>query len=534
MEKANHLLKPVLDAAAMRAADAFTIDELGIPGFTLMETAGREAARMAAAWMQIPDSGAVPAHIVVCTGKGNNGGDGLVLARYMLQEGCRVTVLMTAGAVELTPDCAANLQVLEKMMHAGVASRLTLQSAGTWTARDLEGMQADLLVDALLGTGLESGIRSPMDEIVRAINENPAPVLALDLASGLSASSGQAFIPCVQADVTVTMGAVKAGHLLQDGPDRSGIVKVADIGIPMAVLEREAGRPGSGFLSTDDWAVSQLRPRSRQDHKYSTGPTLVAGGSADYPGAPALAARAAARSGSGYVLVIGPDSIRSQLQEMLDAIPVAAWPDGPFRDSSADILVEHLDARWSKAKALLIGPGLGRDEEIRAWVWALLDRFDGPVVLDADALFAIKKYRERVAASSRGRWILTPHEGELARLDDGTGEDGSRISRVQRLATAWNCVILAKGQPSITAAPDGRVIVNATGHPAAATAGTGDVLAGITVGLLAQGVHPFNAAAAGIHIGGTAASKFVERGAAQSLVASDIIDVLPDVLRHLT
>ena len=534
MEDANHLLKPVLDAAAMRAADAFTIDELGIPGFTLMETAGREAARMAADWIDNTIPGVDPGHVAIFVGKGNNGGDGLVVARWLLQRTYHITVLLTAEPSDLSPDCAANLQILEKMMDTGAVGKLTLKNAGAWTAEDLSDLNADFLIDALFGTGLESSLRSPFGDIVRALNDHPAPVLALDVPSGLSASSGRAFDPCVCAALTVTMGALKVGLLLQDGPDVCGGVQVADIGIPSAVLQQKARGTGSGFLSNDQWAASHLRPRSRQDHKYSTGPTLVVGGSAAFPGAPVLAARAAARIGSGYVVAIGPDAIRRQLQESLDAIPVSGWSAGLPTMNSVDALIADLDTRWSKAKAMLIGPGLGREDGTRDLIWALLDRFPGSVVLDAGALFAIKDDQERVAAASKGRWILTPHEGELSRLDNGALEDDNRISRIQRLSSSWNCVILAKGQPTITAAANGRVIVNSTGHPAAATAGSGDVLAGIIAGLLAQGLEPFAAAAAGIHIGGTAARQFVERGAAQSLVASDIIDALPDVLRHLT
>jgi len=521
IERADILL-PVLDAAAMRAADAFTIEELGIPGFTLMEIAGREAARMAADLL-----GKEPGNVLVCVGKGNNGGDGLVAARWLLEAGHHVHVLLTAAEENLSEDCRANLAVLTRRQEAGLAPNLVLMDAGTWSIDDVAVLPAQLVIDALFGTGLESALRSPYDDLVRAMNAHTAPILALDIPSGLSATSGQAFDPCISAAATATMGALKAGHLLEDGPDVCGRIGVVDIGIPAGVLRKEA----SGFLSTDAWVSEDLRPRTRHDHKYSTGPTLIAGGSPAFPGAPVLASRAAARIGSGYVVALGPDTIRSTLQESLDAIPVAGWKTDIPPPEAVTSLQTELDTRWSKARALLIGPGLGRDESTHDLIWSLLDRFDGPVVLDADALFAIQYDRERVAEASGGRWILTPHEGELARLDPKT--HANRIKGVRHAASSWNCVVLAKGQPSITAAPDGRVMINGSGHPAAATAGSGDVLAGITAGLLAQGLEPFAAAAAGIHIGGTAAGHFVEQGAAQSLVATDIIDALPNVLRQL-
>ncbi|MDA0874279.1 MAG: NAD(P)H-hydrate dehydratase [Bacteroidetes bacterium] len=530
----KRLLRPVLSAAAMRAADGHTIAELGMPGFTLMEAAGREAARIAATLVP------VGSRVLVCCGKGNNGGDGVVLARWMAEAGYAVDVLLAAAPDQLSTDTAAHLDLLQRWPGSGVHLQTDVRAPYALPA-------ADLIVDALFGTGLTSAIRAPFDALIAAINAHPAPVLALDVPSGLSSDSGRALGACVQAVATVTMGALKSGLLLGDGPEQAGTVHVADIGIPATVLFERTDDPGSACLSTDAWVQAHLRPRTRQDHKYTTGPTIVLGGSEDYPGAPILAARAAARVGSGYVVAGAPSSIRAILREKLDAIPVVSWETG--HSNLAEGLIQALDTRWTKARAILLGPGLGRTPEVRTLIWDLLDRTQAPVVLDADALFAVAGDRERIAAASGGRWILTPHDGEAARLEAGDTMDpsahadpsvhadpsthahsGNRIERARALARAWNCVILWKGQPSLTASPDGRVIINASGHPAAATAGSGDVLAGIVTGLLAQGLEPAVAAAAGIHISGTAAARFVERGPAQSMVAPDLIEMLPSVL----
>lgn len=509
------VLVPVLSAAAMRAADEATINRIGIPGFTLMESAGREAARIAAE--MVP----VGSRVLVCCGKGNNGGDGLVLARWLAEAGYRVQVCVAAPERELSGDAAAHLAILQRWP----SENLTLHV--DWKAPfDLQ--PADLIVDALFGTGLTSALRAPFDALVTALNDHPAPILALDVPSGLSSDTGEAPGACIRASATVAMGALKSGLLLGDGPDLAGKVHVAAIGIPSGVLRERTGHAGSGLLSTDAWVRSHLRPRTRHDHKYTTGPALVIGGSDDFPGAPVLAARAAARVGSGYVVAAGPASIRANLLEKLDAIPVASWDPG--RPDTAEDLIASLDSRWHKARAVLLGPGLGRSDAAVALVWSLLERATAPVVLDADALWAVASDRERIASLSAGRWILTPHEGEAARLEAGLPATPNRIERVRALAREWNCVVLLKGQPSLTATPDGRVIINATGHPAAATAGSGDVLAGIVTGLVAQGLEPAVAAAAGIHIGGTAAARFVERGPAQTLIAPDLIDLLPLVL----
>jgi NAD(P)H-hydrate epimerase len=533
IERAD-ILHPVLDAAAMRAADAWTIQTLGVAEAALMETAGREAARMAAGMLSGPVQDTRTLRVVVCAGKGNNGGDGLVAARWLLDAGFGVHVFLTAPPTEGSEGYRANLAILTRLLDMGHAPGLVLRHAGDWSIEEWPGMPADLIIDGLFGTGLEASLRPPFDVLVRRMNEHGAPILSLDIPSGLSASTGRAFDPCIQATATVSMGALKTGHLLEDGPDVSGRIEVARIGIPSTQVRQQAASPGSGFLSTDAWVSVHLRPRSRHDHKYTTGPTIVVGGSPAFPGAPVLAARAAARVGSGYVVTAGPERIKALLQERLDAIPVSAWSEEQDAEAAVADMIEELGSRWTKARALLVGPGMGRGEDVRARLWALLDRFDGPVVLDADALFAIREDRDRIAARAEGRWILTPHEGELARLAPHMPRDISRIEHVRQVAHAWKCVVLAKGQPSISAAPDGRVMINSSGHPAAATAGSGDVLAGITAGLLAQGLDPFAAAAAGIHIGGTAASQFVEGKAAQSLTAPDIIDALPNVLRQLT
>ena len=511
-------MQPVLSSAAMRAADEAAISGLGIPGFALMETAGREAARLADEFLD------GPSRILVCCGKGNHGGDGLVLARWLLDAGHTVDVRVAGSNTSLSADSLQNLRILERISSAHPELPLTITL--DWDGSDnLPG--ADLIVDALFGTGLSTALRAPFDRIVEAMNAHQAPIVALDLPSGLSADSGMALGACIQARMTVTMGALKTGLLLGDGPELAGQIHTAGIGIPLRTLQSFAREAGCGFLSTDTWVRAHLRPRTRQDHKYTTGPTLVVGGSDAFPGAPVLAARAAARMGSGYVVAAGPHAIHGQLVDKLDAIPVAG-----FDERQPEQLIETLETRWSKATALLVGPGLGRSEQRTTFLMTLLESFKGPVVLDADALWAVADQRERIAALSRGQWILTPHEGEAKRL--GSPASAFRVEWASNLAQEWNCVVLLKGQPSVTASPDGHVVINATGHPAAATAGTGDVLAGMVAGLLAQGLEPLVAAAAGIHVGGTAAACFVEGGASQSLVATDLIETLPDVLRSLS
>jgi len=514
-------LAPVLTAASMRESDRISIEEIGISGFTLMESAGRESALIAHEMI----SDIADPHVVILCGKGNNGGDGFVIARYLVQDGIRVSVLLTAPIESYTGDALKNLDILHTLIERDLAAGLTIAEAES----HLNALHdADLIVDALLGTGLASEVREPIASYIAVINDCDAAVLAVDMASGLNADSGEIMGISVVANVTATMGAAKTGLLVGQGPDVSGIIQVVDIGIPPRVLASQASLSGCGFLSDDTYVSERLLPRKRSDHKYSTGPALVVGGSESFPGAPALAARGAARAGSGYVVCCCPEEIRGLLLEKLDEIPVEGWT---AVNNGVQELVERLGSRWEKAKAMLIGPGMGREDGTHDVVRDFLTRFQGPAVIDADALFALQSDREWVAAHSEGKWVFTPHEGEFRRLSGSEPESGdNRLETAQRFAANWNVILLLKGQPSITAAPDGTVVVNRTGNPAVGTAGSGDVLAGIVAGLLAQGMTPSDAALCGIHIAGTAADDSVQEGASQSLVASDILSALPATL----
>ena len=521
---------PVLTASAMREADRESIEDLKIPGFILMECAGKAAARRAMGMLPTDRTG----RVFICCGKGNNGGDGIVLARFLALFGHRVDVWLSHHPSSFGEDALAHWHLFERLLPENAGADANIRVVDS--ARP-DG-DVDLIVDALFGTGLRSSVRSPIDEVIRGLNAHPAPILALDMPSGLQADTGEGMQPCIVAAATVTMGALKAGMLLGDGPDVCGSVHVADIGIPAVVLARAAQHAGCARRSSDPWVAERIRPRTRADHKYTTGPALIAGGSEAFPGAPALAARGAARAGSGYVIALCPSEIRTILQEKLDAIPVSSWSH--LDNASADELIDLLGDRWSKAKALLVGPGLGQQEDMGSFVWHLLERFDGPAVIDADgisSLALLPRIAQEFAERSKGRWILTPHDGEFRRLLHASAEaesltEGNRIETARAFAARWNCVLLLKGLPSCCASPDGDVLVNATGNSAVGTAGTGDVLAGIETGLLAQGLSPFDAAACGIHLGGTAADDFVEEGAPQSMVAPDILDLLPTVLNR--
>ena len=521
-------LPPLLTAEAMRAADGFTIDTYGIPGFTLMESAGRGAANVLLDRYG-PFDDAAP--VLVLCGPGNNGGDGLVVARQLVEHGVSVHVVLMRD--DLSPDAQHNRDLLEALQsHA--ADRLAITPFRDVEALEADHARASLLVDALLGTGLSSPLREPIRSVVGWMNAHPSRTVALDVPTGLHSDTGAVLGDAVRADATMTMGAEKIGCRLARGPEHAGDVAVLEIGIPGFALRREADRDGCAFATTDAAVRHWWPPRASDAHKYSAGMAVVIGGAPQYTGAPVLASNAAACSGAGYVLCACPQSVQPALSAQLTAVPTHALPEtddggldpGGARDALDDVL--------DKADALLVGPGLGRADGTQAFVRSLLASADRPVVIDADGLNALAGIiDDHAAAHADGNWLLTPHAGELRRLAPDADLDDP-VRTAQLLADRWNSAVLLKGHPSVVAAPGGRAYVGSTGRPALATAGTGDVLAGQCVSLMAQGVAPAEAAATALHVGGRAAALYADQQDPRTLTAPALVDALPRAAHHVT
>ncbi|MBO6574191.1 MAG: NAD(P)H-hydrate dehydratase [Rhodothermales bacterium] len=484
-------MRPFLSSSAMREADRQTIEEIGIAGATLMETAGREAVR--ALLEARPRPGAVG---ILC-GKGNNGGDGLVMARVLADLGVQARVWLVSDD-GLSLDAEAQLEILKR--HGGASF--------VHTADRMSG--CTVLVDALLGTGQAAAPRAPLDTAVRAINQANGFVVAIDVPTGLNADTGEAAGDVVRADLTVTMGAAKAGLLLGRGPDVAGRVVTAEIGIPPGVLAALSGEAGSGHLSDDAWVIERLPVRPRQAYKYSTGPTLVVGGSIKYPGAPVLAASAAARIGSGYVVCAFPED--------------ATWT-GP---AEIPTVSQAAPGEWlERARAVLVGPGLGRGEQARDVVEQVLRRSQAPVVIDADGLRAASELGRLQGEANR---ILTPHAGEFLHMTGLDAMPENPVTAARTWAERWNAVLVLKGAPTVIADATGQAVICTAGTPALATAGTGDVLAGLCAGLLAMGLQPFEAAVCATHVGGACAERYGRLRAPSTMMAADLIRHLPLVL----
>ena len=514
--------EPILSTDAMRAADRRTIEAFGLPGFTLMETAGRGAAEM----IERVYGAQAGRHVLVLAGKGNNGCDGFVVARVLAGRGARVRVVTLATEEEATEDTAHNLRLFRALVAHDERLQLDVFEHISQIAA---AHPPDLVVDALLGIGVTAPLRAPVDTLARWMNGQAAPVVALDVPTGLDSDTGLAQPDAVRANLTVTMAAKKTGLLFNDGPGQAGRVEVVEIGIPQHLLADAIALPGSALRSTDA-AVRRLLPtRAADAHKYSAGKVVTVAGSDAFPGAAVMASEAAARAGAGAVVCCTAASARPTIEAKLTEVMTVALPetdDGSLAPSALDSITEQT----ASADAVLVGCGLGKHPKTQALVRDLLPRLDGPVVVDADGLNALAGHTDLVAEHADGRWVLTPHLGELKRL---VGEDLDATNRVRlaaEWAERWQSVLVVKGMPSVVGTPDGRVFVGGSGNPALATAGTGDVLAGMTVGLLAQGLAPAEAAICALHLGGLAADRWAATRAPRTLLATDILRELPHVL----
>jgi NAD(P)H-hydrate epimerase len=496
-------LDPLYDADGMRAVDRWAIEEMGVPSLELMEAAGRAVADAVG---ELAPEGPIR---VVC-GKGNNAGDGLVAARYLAEAGFEVEALLLWPAAELSGDAAANL------------ARFPVEHVGGDLAPRLAGSGA--VVDAIFGTGFAGEPREPALGAIAAIDGCEAPVVACDIASGVDASSGEVAGAAVQAGITVSFHAAKLGHRIAPGKWHTGELRVAPIGIP----DGAPGKPVAGAIGT---AVLEAAPRrGAGSTKFSSGQVTIAGGSRGLTGAVQMSSRAAIRAGAGYATVAVPADLEPIFAMGQPEVMSVGCPggDGCLAPGSAKSLLRAFE----RAAAGVLGPGLGRDPGSVELAREVLGAIEAPLVLDADGLNAFAGALGRIAAREAPT-VLTPHAGELGRLLERPAEEISahRLASAREAAKSAGAVVVLKGDDTIVT--DGeRVAVNALSAPALATAGTGDVLSGIVAALLARGLEPFAAACAAVIAHARAGRDAATRiGAAESVIATDVIDSIPAGLR---
>jgi NAD(P)H-hydrate epimerase len=492
-------LRGLPDPERMRATDAWAIRERGIPGLELMERAGRGLADVVG---EVAATGPVA---VVC-GKGNNGGDGYVAARMLRYEGREVRVLAVAPVDELRGDARINAERVE-----GIEA---------FDAARLDGCA--VAVDALLGTGFAGTPHGAVAEAIAALNAAGLPVVAADVPSGVDAAAGVVEGEAVDAAATATFAAAKPGLWINPGKSHAGTVRVIDIGIPEgAPIEP----PDVGLI--DDAALLELLPsRASGWTKFTSGHVVVAGGSRGLTGAPTLACEAAQRAGAGYVTACVPASQQPILAGRLLEAMTRALPDddGAHTAAGAEAVLE-LAARGG---ALVVGPGIGRSDGAFAFARDLVARAAVAVVLDADGLNAHAGDLGALTARAAPT-ILTPHEGELARLldIDSSAVQARRLEHVRAAAAAAQAIVLLKGDDTLIARPDGFVAVSPGATGALATAGTGDVLSGVIGAMLARDLDPFAAACAGARLHARAGIHAAHEKGVDGVIARDVIEALP-------
>lgn len=526
----------VVTAAEMRSIDRRTIEEYGISGAVLMERAGHSVALKIRELFE-------KRKVVVLSGGGNNGGDGLVVARDLLSRGWNARVLLLARKEKLSPDCLLQYRIARK-------NGVPVEFRKAVTVKDLHSA---VVVDAIFGTGINKPVRSPVSDIISFLNRSGCQVVSVDIPSGISADTGAVMGEAVRADITVTFGLPKIGHMLHPGAEYTGKLFVEDIGFPPALLRSE-----SITVQTleREAAASLLPERPVYSHKGDYGHVLVVAGSRGKTGAAMMTAKACLRSGAGMVTIGVPESLADIFQSRVTEEMILPLPDTGSGILSEQAYSEISDFLQRRGDVLAMGPGLTSGTSISNLLERLLTTVTVPAVLDADALNALSGKRA-ILRKTKAPLVLTPHPGEMARLLRGAEGKGRRAKgpeeenllardsdlrgRVERdrigssrsFAEDTGIYLVLKGVPTVIAEPEGRIFLNTTGNPGMATAGSGDVLTGVIAAFLGQGLNPLDASVLGVYAHGLAGDIAASKKGMYSLIASDIIEHMPDALLSL-
>lgn len=511
----------ILTAEAMQAVDRAAIEGLGVPSLVLMENAALGV--VDALGEVYPEA----ASVAVFCGPGNNGGDGLAVARHLAVRGYRPHLFLATSGREPRGDAGVQLTICRRM---GLPIWDVVEAAEV-AAAAAAARETDLVVDALFGTGLGRPLEGLFADLVTALNRLPLPRLAVDLPSGLNGSRSDLFGPCVRAHLTVTFGALKLAHVLPPASEAVGEVVVADLGIPPQLVEEAEG--DLHLLDAEEAAAALPPPRRPGTHKGTYGHALIAAGGPGRAGAVILAAQGAVRSGAGLVTAAVPEPIR----ETVDGGSVESMTLGLPADAAGELAagaVEPLLAAAEGKDVLALGPGLGQGEATAAAIRQVVLACRLPLVLDADGVNAFAG-RHRELADRPAPTVLTPHPGEMARLLGTTTAEvqADRLATARRAAAECRAVVVLKGHLTVVAAPEAGVYINSSGNPGMATGGSGDVLTGMIAGLLAQGQGAAAAAIAAVYLHGLAGDGAAERSGEVALAAGDVLAELPAALRRL-
>ncbi|MBF0202162.1 MAG: NAD(P)H-hydrate dehydratase [Desulfamplus sp.] len=523
----------LVTAQQMQNIDKTTIESFGIPGAVLMENAGRGAFEML--MKTFPD---IPSRrVCVLAGSGNNGGDGFVIARYLLEKGIDTTTFILCEKKRVTGDAALNLGLLEKLIAAGHGNSreicLEITTPEIFHAMKSKMACHDIFIDAILGTGLKSIVRGIYKDVIDMVNSLGTRVFGVDIPSGLNADTGKPMGTCIRASATATFAFAKIGHMLHPGKDMCGKLEIVDIGIPGFIAEDE----GIKTRLMDKGMIGPLfRPRNADAHKGTFGHLLVIAGSAGKTGAAALACNSAMACGTGLVTLGVPGSINPAMEPQVTetmTLPLAEslrFP-GTLSPSSLGEIIHTAQGK----SALAIGPGLGLTPDTIKLVRDLVTHEaieDIPLIIDADALNALSNAGPGILKGRRGTVIITPHPGEMARLTGRTpGEiQARRMDLARDFAYEFQVTVVLKGAGTIVALPDKKVYICPAGNPGMASGGMGDTLTGMVAGFAAQGFSMEDACVAGVYLHGLAGDMLAKTRGNFGFTASNLIGIIPETI----
>jgi hydroxyethylthiazole kinase-like uncharacterized protein yjeF len=512
----------VLTSKQMKEIDRVAIEEMGILGPTLMENAGLQIFQN----IQKRFSELTKEKIVIVAGKGNNGGDGFVVARHLFNHGAEPEVLLLASKKEVKGDAAVNLKIADaigiKIHEVCSPKDLNLQKRKIFLAT--------LLVDAIFGTGLTKPAEGLYVKVIELINKSKAYTIAVDIPSGLSSDTFQIIGPCVKADLTVTLAAPKISHVFPPAEEYIGELEVADISIPSFLFDKDDLK--LEFVE-EKTVVPYFKKRQRDAHKGTYGHLFILSGSLGKTGAAVMAGKAALKMGAGLVTVGTPESCLPIVARSMDELMTEPLPETSEKTLSSEALDRVLTILDGK-DGLLIGPGISTHPSTAEFVLSLIPKIKIPAVIDADAL-NILAARPEIIKSLRKPAVLTPHPGELARLLNISTKEvvEKKLELVPRFAAEYGVYLVLKSYRTLTAAPDGNVYINSTGNPGMATAGSGDVLSGMIASMIIQEKNLLEAVLAAVYIHGLSGDLGAEKLGEKPLVAGDIIRYLPKSIKLL-
>jgi len=513
----------VVTAEQMRRLDRCATENYGIPSLILMENAGRAVAQAACSVL----GSVINRRVLVVAGQGNNGGDGFVAARHLNNAGALVSIACFGERDKAKGDALLNIEIAEKM---GLNIERDMHDLKLWK---WQHESFDLVIDALLGTGLKGEVRKPFADVIELVNmfrERGVPIIAVDIPSGIDADTGAVLGSAVKADLTVTFGLPKIGLVTYPGAANVGDLIIADISIPArALIENDI----QTYLLTADQAALIEKPRPPDAHKGRFGHCAIVAGSVGMTGAAALAAQGALRIGTGLVTMLVPESVNDIMETKVTeamSIPVPQGKARAFGAASLNFVKNYIE-KWDSA---VIGPGFGRDEDTIAFTLDLLRTITKPAVVDADALFAVST-DVGVLRECKTPLVLTPHPGEMATLLGTTVAEvqSNRLETARTFAREYGVTLVLKGAGTIVAGPDGTAYINTTGTPGMATGGTGDVLAGMIGGLLAQQINPLESACLAVFLHGRAGELAADKLSEAAMIAGDVADNIGEAIKSI-